>query len=63
MLEAAEAMNLRGVGLYVDPDNPAKQTYVEFGFSDIDAAPWPDPENVGKRYWRMVRKTGLSLPK
>jgi hypothetical protein len=67
MLEAAVALSpdahCQGVALYVDPENEAKTIYLDFGFKDIDGAPWPDPENDGRLYRRMARSLNAPLPK
>jgi len=67
MLEATVALSptahCQGVALYVDPENEAKTIYLDFGFKDIDDAPWPDPENDSRLYWRMARSLNAPLPK
>src|SRR5262249_28092772 len=46
-------------GLYVDPQNPAQSLYEEFGFRRLDV--WPDPEDNGRPWVRMVRPVGRQV--
>jgi ribosomal protein S18 acetylase RimI-like enzyme len=42
------------LGLYVDPANPARGLYEEYGFRSLDE--WPDPEEEGRPWIRMLRE-------